>query len=114
MSKDMRHYASENDFEFKIIDGGTAIKITKYTGSNSDVRIPPRIRYLPVTVIGDEAFGDKSLVSGFPLLYPIDDGTPKNYLTGVTIPDTVILIGEGAFKDNLLTGVIIPNGVVHI
>jgi formylglycine-generating enzyme required for sulfatase activity len=86
---------TENDFETKPINGGKAVEITRYVGSKSKVIIPPRIRRLPVTSIGFEAFTDK-------------------YLTGVTIPNSVKSIGRRAFFTNQLTGVTIPVGVTSI
>jgi hypothetical protein len=75
-------YTNEKKFEVEIIDGGksgNSIKIIKYTGTKTEIRIPPRIWDLPVTVIGKEAFRD-------------------NQLTSVVIPDSVTTIGEGAFQ----------------
>lgn len=55
-----------------------AITITGYIGSSADVTIPSTIAGLPVTAIGDLAFsGDK--------------------VTSVTIPSSVITVGEAAF-----------------
>ena len=85
----------EEDFSFEIIANGSAVKITGYVGTNTEVRIPQRIQGLPVTTIGDRAFA-------------------FNQLTNITIPDSVTHIGVGAFVENQLTSVEIGNGVTHI
>jgi len=50
---DKDHYDAEDDFAAKIIDNGSAVKITKYVvkGRGREVRIPPMIYGLPVTVM---------------------------------------------------------------
>jgi len=47
------HYDTEDDFATEIIDNGSAVKITKYVvkGRSKEVRIPPMIYGLPVTVM---------------------------------------------------------------
>ena len=86
---------SEKDFEVQPIEGGKSIEITKYIGSKSDVKIPSKIKGLPVTHIGGHAFSGKNLVS-------------------VIIPNSVTTIGGSAFRNNKLTDVTIPNGVIAI
>jgi len=92
---DNGQYCPESDFAFTVIDNGTAVEITGYVGSNTDVRIPDRIQGLPVTVIGAGAFWG-------------------NQLTSVNIPDSVTHIGIRAFAWNQLTSVSIPDSVTHI
>jgi len=85
----------ESDFEVKAIDGGAGVEITKYLGDKWEVNIPPKIRDIPVTSIGENAFFRKSLIS-------------------VTIPNSVTAIDNHAFEDNQLTSVTIPNSVTNI
>jgi hypothetical protein len=81
------------DFKYAVNNG--AVTIIRYTGSAKDVTIPGRIDGLPVTEIGYGAFREKQL-------------------TGVIIPDSVIVIGGSAFYDNQLTSVTIPDSVTTI
>jgi acetyltransferase-like isoleucine patch superfamily enzyme len=67
-----------NDFTARNIDGDKAIEITGYVGVLQNVKIPSKIRGLPVTSIGDNAFYGKNL-------------------TSVIIPDSVTKIGKGVF-----------------
>jgi len=69
---------SANDFEAKNIDGDKAIEISGYVGVLQNVNIPSKIRGLPVTSIGKNAFYRKNL-------------------TSVIIPNSVTKIGEGVF-----------------
>jgi hypothetical protein len=52
-----QQYDPVSDFNFKVFskDGGESIVITRYKGSKQIVRIPPRIKGLPV-IIGEGAF----------------------------------------------------------
>jgi len=89
------HYDSEDDFDVEHEKSG--ITITKYTGSKTEVRIPPVIQNLPVTDIGLTAFANLA------------------NLTGVIIPDNVTNIGHFAFyKCTGLKSVTIGNGVTGI
>ena len=86
------------DFTYTTNNG--TITITRYTGPGGAVIIPSTIDSLPVTRIGDRAFD-----------LPLLNTTP----TSVTIPDSVMSIGNSAFEScaNLMS-VAIPNGVVSI
>jgi len=83
------------DFTYEV--SGDTITITGYTGTGGVVVIPDTIDGMPVVSIGDLAF------------LSID------YLTSVTIPDSVTTIGDGAFQDcTSLTSVTIGNSVTSI
>ena len=89
--------AIEGDFEYELIDGGTAVEITGYTGAGGDVTIPSIIAGKPVTSIGYDAFSQCTS------------------LTSVTIPNSVTTIGSSAFWTCIsLTSIAIPNSVTSI
>lgn len=67
--------------------------ITKYAGSNQNVKIPSVINGFPVTQIGESAFLGMDLIS-------------------VVIPDSVVTVWSNAFANNKLTEVTIGNGVM--
>lgn len=81
-----------NGFEYQLMDDGSGVEITGYTGWESLV-IPARIEGEPVVKIG---------------------GFKKKELIEVTIPDSVTWISYEAFKDNTLTKVTIPDSVTHL
>jgi len=56
LAGDLGLYCPEDHFLFRTIDNDTAVEITGYMGGRTNVRIPPYIRGLPVTVIGERAF----------------------------------------------------------
>lgn len=87
--------AQFGDFDYG--SDGTAVTITRYTGSGGAVTIPDTIEGLPVTSIGDRAFKDCT------------------NLTSVTFPNSVTSIGYAAFSDCCsLTSVTIGNRVTSI
>ena len=132
---------SSNDFEIANSSYG-GVKITKYIGTRQNVVIPSTIDGMRVTEIGDNSFTNN----------PYQDLQPANNLgarrggannvrnnktiSGVVLPNTLIRIGVGAFRDqglstisfpsslriighnafydNNLTAVVIPNGVTYI
>ncbi|HHW93290.1 MAG TPA: leucine-rich repeat protein [Clostridiaceae bacterium] len=81
-------------FIYEVIDEGTAIRITGWTGTETTVTIPETIDGLPVTEI---TRGD---VSSF----------QSRGLTDVTLPKTVKKIGDYAFAGNIITTLSIPTG----
>jgi len=86
------NYDDEKDFTSVVINEGSAVRITKYTGKNTDVNIPPLIGNLPVIEIGEQAFLKKGLKS-------------------VAIPDSVLFIGNMAFAENQISRVSIGANV---
>jgi hypothetical protein len=81
-------YDDEKDYTAEAINEGSAARITRYNGKNTELKIPPRIGNRPVTEIGERAF-------------------TKRGLTSVVIPESIIFIGSLAFADN-------PIGTVSI
>jgi predicted Kef-type K+ transport protein len=112
-----QQYDAEKDFEAYPNDDGKSVRIDDYLGSKWEIRIPPRIRNLPVTHIGYTAFAEKNLIS---VVIPnsvthIDERAFRNNkLTSVIIGNSVTEIERYAFAGNQLTNVIIPNSVTVI
>ena len=108
----VQKFDSEDDFRVDIIERGSAIEIIEYVGTNRNIRIPPQIRNLPVTHIGDDAFEEKNINSVTIPNSIISIGTSafnNNQLTSITIPSSVTTIGYYAFMNNHLTNVNFPN-----
>ena len=81
-----------DDFIFNQNKNGT-ITITGYRGISTDVVIPADIDGIPITEIAASAF-----VKNFHEGYSVKD----DRITSVIIPDSVIIIGNSAFKGNKL------------
>ena len=99
-------FDNEADFLWELSDDASSVVITGYTGTGTDIWIPPRIQGLPVTGIGDYAFSEEVLGDGFV--------QASRQFTSVVIPATVQRIGRGAFHGSLLSAVIIPQSVTYI
>jgi len=95
------------------------IKITKYVGSRSEVRIPPKIQNNTVNRIGTEAFARTNITSviipnGVTIIEP-NAFERCTRLTSVTIPNSVKIIYNSTFSDcTSLTSVTIPASVTRI
>jgi len=89
---------TSGDFQYSLINSGTAVEITGYTGSGvGNITIPNSIAGEPVTMIGDNVF------------------LSHYHITGVTIPSTVTYIGYWAFNSCIrLSEINIPSGVTYI
>jgi len=103
-------YAIWSEFEFDLASG----TITDFSGTDTELIIPPTINTVAVTAIGDSAFWERQLIS-----VVIPDGVTsignnafrENQLISVDIPDSVTTIREGAFGGNTLTSITIPGNV---
>ncbi len=110
--------AQEADYTFTTNNG--TITITWYTGPGGVVTIPDMFNGLPVTSIGDYAFGYRSSMTSITIPNSVISigfraffGCPV--LTSITIPNSVTNIGGEAFAGcSSLTNIMIPNSVTSI
>ena len=115
---------SENGFEFtKEGTGGIPrVTITKYSGKQSTVRLPERLKADVLNIIGDDAFNPS--VSGGPALTSLTFASgsgglttignrafANNRLTQLVLPEGVREVGDGAFKGNRITSLTLPGDV---
>jgi len=98
-----QQYNPESDFQTRQTSDGSGVVITKYIGISKTVNVPPRIGGLPVVGIGNKAFPAILDFEGYPMPY-----------VSITIPNTVVSIGDKAFSDNRLSSIVIPSGVTAI
>jgi hypothetical protein len=112
-----KNYNSESDFETEPVENGKSVRITQYIGDKLEVNIPPKIRSLSVTHIGEGAFAEKELIS---VTIPNSvteiglEAFADNQLTSITLGNKLRSIGVWAFKVNQLTSVSIPDSVTEI
>jgi len=110
-----QHFDRENDFRWVRI--GSNVKIIKYIGHNTYVRIPSQIQGMLVTEIANGAFHACGLISvDIPdsVISIGDWAFSSNQLVRVTIGNRVTFIGYAAFFDNRITGINFPNGLMSI
>ena len=107
---------NNSDYQFEELPDGT-VKILKYTGSEAVVFVPDRIDDKPVTVIGQAAFADNTVITTAELpdtVRKIDAYAFANcpVLSAVVIPDSVEAIGTAAFMDcRELQNISLPAGL---
>ena len=107
-----------HDFEYAEFADGT-LRITAYTGSDTNVSVPEKIAGKTVTVIGSKAFYGTSVVS---ITLPdtvtiINEGAfwGAQYLTDINLPDKINTIPVNAFRDcTALSALTIPESVSTI
>ncbi|GEM_PF-1398857 len=96
-------------WSYEKLDDGT-LRITSYKGNRGDVEVPREIGKSAVTEIGAYAFSP-----GAPRLRTERCNFRRNEIKSVVLPDTVTVIGKGAFNNcQGLERVNIPDGVTEI
>jgi serine/threonine protein kinase len=105
-----------SDFQYEII--GDTMKITRFIGSATVVKIPETIEDKPVTVIGRESFKQSRDFTAviLPKTTKIIESEAFfncSWLRHITIPEGVEKIDEGAFAGCALTEVFLPASVTH-
>ncbi|GHV59153.1 hypothetical protein AGMMS49579_26780 [Spirochaetia bacterium] len=98
---------TEAEFNVTLTDDGSGVVITGYTGKAVQVRIPAIIQGMPVKEIGDSAFDMRDRYGG------VRD--EMVYITSITLPTGLEKIGSRAFYgQSKLSAVVIPDSVVEI
>jgi hypothetical protein len=92
---------NDDDFTFTVngTGSGQTVTITGYKGTASSITIPTRIDNIPVTVIGEDAFANNSII------------------TEVTLPEGIVTIDNSAFYSgggSNLTKIILPGSLETI
>lgn len=105
-------YSTKRNFEYEIINNGKAVEITKYIGTRPNVRIPSRIKKLPVIVIGEKAFQYPPMIGE--KMQSNNEWVGLPFLTNIHIPNSVTHIGKDAFSFNRLTNIVIPESIILI
>jgi hypothetical protein len=105
-----------SDFQYEIVDG--TVKITRFIGSATVVKIPDTIEDKPVTVIGRKSFSQSRDFTA--VILPKTTKTIESeaffncaWLRHITIPEGVMRIDEGAFAGCALTEVFLPASLTH-
>ncbi len=111
---------TSGDYVYQLIDGGTHVEITGYTGPGGAVVIPGTIAALPVTSIGYRAFYGKNLITSVTIPDGVTDIGAKAFqsctgMTSVSISDSVESIQYAAFRSCVkLTSVTLPDRITAI
>lgn len=105
-----------SDFQYEIVDD--AVKITKFIGSATVVKVPETVEGKPVTIIGRKSFSQSRDFTA--VILPKTTKTIESeaffncsWLRHITIPEHCTRIEEGAFAGTALTEVFLPASVVH-
>ncbi len=114
----VRELSFGNYFEYTV--SSEKVTITKYTGTITAVTVPEAIEGYTVTVIGENAFKDRTDIKS--IVLPDTITSIGNYAfydcrlaTSINIPDTVTSIGERAFDRCMsLKSIHIPASVTSI
>ena len=89
---------SSGDFTYEVKGNGTAT-ITGYSGEQTDIILPNMIDGYTITSIGDLAFYSEEI---------------QEEAISVTIPDSVVSIGEKAFWNRNVRSINLPDGLESI
>jgi serine/threonine protein kinase len=105
-----------SDFQYEIV--GDAVKITRFIGSATVVKIPDTIEDKPVTIIGRESFKQSRdftavILPNTTKIIESEAFFNCSWLRHITIPEGVTGIDEGAFAGCALTEVFLPASVTH-
>lgn len=98
-------YIEEESGDYTIHRYETYIEIAQYNGTDTDVTVPDRISDLPVISIGNWAFS----------VHDVFGESNTERITSVTLPKTLVNIGQYAFHNCCkLRSIVIPDSVTTI
>ncbi len=105
-----------SDFQYEIV--GDTVKITRFIGSATVVKIPETIEDRPVTIIGRDSFKQSRDFTAviLPKTTKIIESEAFfncSWLRHISIPEGTNRIDEGAFAGCALTEVFLPASVTH-
>lgn len=109
------------DYQYDYLDPEekTSVRITDYTGSDTEITIPGNINGKVVNEIGTYAFWMDDNITKVVIPEGVttignDAFRGDDNLASITFPSTLKKIGEGAFYSNAFTEVVIPEGTTRI
>lgn len=101
-----KNILKHDNYEY-IVHDNESVEIVKYNGSEKDVTVPSEINGKTVRYIGDKSFAEQDSVDW--------DFDAVHTLSSITIPDSVVYIGENAFLGcEKLTSVVFPKELRYI
>lgn len=104
-------------WSYKKREQGDGLVITEYKGSSTEVTVPETIGKSTVVEIGNGAFaGGSGWGGGIVVTYAsYEQQALRRKITNIALPQTIKVIGTGAFADaHSLLSIKIPNGVEEI
>lgn len=112
-------YEDEGNFDVVPINNGKATRIVDYLdySEKNFLNIPPRIKELPVTEIGEGAISDcffYEVTMPDTVVNIMDFAFSDNNIRGIQLPKKLTEIGNGTFMNNRLTNIVIPDSVKKI
>lgn len=109
--------APESDFEFKLSDDGTFVKITDYNGNAKNLVIPETIQGVTVAAIDGFENNEKIKSVVIPSSVKViccDAFYNCAALEKVTLPEGLLCIDQAAFENTALTSVTVPKSLLYI
>lgn len=105
--------------QFTFITNNSAVIITQYTGTDSEVVIPSTTNGWPVRVIGYSAFQDNANLTSVSIPNTVVDIRDSAFfgcssLATLTIPASVTNLGFQVFTESGLKNMVIPGSVVNV